>query len=70
MLYLHFPNFSVETKKLNLFFESGSFVLKSLIDVQTITRNDILVYVFNVSCSVLSSNLMKFQWSSGFLSVF
>ena len=50
-------------KKLNFFFESGPFVLKSWTEM-------ISKYAFNISCIVLSSNLMKFQGSSGFLSVF
>ena len=56
-------------KKLNFFFESGSFVLKSWTGIQNMTRNDTHECI---QCFMqwLFSNLMKFQCSSGFLSAF
>ena len=62
-----FSQYFRRNKKLNFFFQSGSLVLKSCIDVQNMSRNDILVCF---QCFMQCANLMKLQCSSGFLSNF
>ena len=61
MPYLHFRN--RWNKKLNFFFERGSFVLKSWTGIQNITRNDIQACIqCFMHCVILQSDEISVQF--------